>query len=319
MTELKLKQQVTDLLSATNSIFPGNVTVTLGDQKSGYVRHDQAEQLMQNGDIEVHVTDITAPSYTASHEVMHLLLLLQGFPQITFNLTTNNAKLDEQLMAIATELYDMVAHVLIVKNQRDHDLIDADIEDLYVKGVYATIDSEDPNQDDAMMTLRLLTLTDLLVFFGGDLTKERAAKVDADFPKAWAAAKQLYQVIATKPVESPFAMRRTVVKLFKAFDDQMLAWDLPLLHGSEFVTMQSVLSDRQQRLEVRQLFDIYHSEMVETAQQTRAFIGLNKNDRQNAFVLPAPAEKDSDEFFKELYAMNVKDLFAKLNMPFTIR
>ncbi|VDG21400.1 IpaB/EvcA family protein [Lactiplantibacillus mudanjiangensis] len=319
MTEPKLNQQVTDLLAATNSLFPGNVTVTLGDQKSGYVRHDQATQLMQNGDIEVHVSDVTAPSYTASHEVMHLLLLLQGFPQMTFNLTTNNEKLDEQLMAIATELYDAVAHVLIVKNQRDHDLIDADIEDLYFKGLYATIDPEDPNQDDAMMTLRLLTLTDLLVFFGGELTKDRLAKVTADFPKSWTAAQKLYEIIAAKPIETPFAMRRTVVKLFKAFDDQMLAWDLPLLHGSEFVTMQSVLSDRQQRLEVRQLFDIYHSEMIETEQQTRAFIGLNKNDRQNAFVLPAPAEKDSDDFFKELYGMNVKDLFARLNMPFTIR
>jgi len=319
MTELKVSQQVTDLLSATNSIFPGNVTVSFGDQQAGYVRHDQAEQLMQNGDIEVHVSDITAPNYTASHEIMHLLLLLQGFPQMTFGLTTNNAKLDEQLMAIATELYDAVAHVLIVKNQRDHDLIDDNIEDLYFKGIAATIDPEDPNQDDAMMTLRLLTLTDLLVFFNGDLGATRLAKVESEYPKSWAAAKKLYAVIATKPVDSPFSMRRTVVKLFKAFDDQMLAWDLPLLHGSEFVTLQSVLSERQQRLEVRQLFDIYHSEMIETEQQTRAFIGLNKGDRQNAFVIPAPAEKQSDEFFKELYGMSVKDLFARLHMPFTIR
>lgn len=319
MTELKVSQQVKDLLSATNSIFPGNVTVTFGDQKAGYVRHDQATQLMQDGDIEVHVSDITAPNYTASHEVMHLLLLLQGFPQMTFNLTTNNAQLDEQLMAIATELYDAVAHVLIVQKQREHNLIDPEIEDLYFKGIYATIDPEDPNQDDAMMTLRLLTLTDLLVFFNGDLGDQRLAKVEADFPKSWAAAKKLYAVITTKPVETPFAMRRTVVKLFKAFDDQMLDWDLPLLHGSEFVTMQSVLSDRQQRLEVRQLFDIYHSEMIETEQHTRAFIGLNKGDRQNAFVMPAPAEKQSDDFFKELYGMQVKDLFARLHVPFTTR
>lgn len=319
MTEPKLTQTLTDLLSTTNSLYPGNVTVTFGQEKAGFVRHDQANQRLNAGDIEIQVADITAPNYTASHEMLHLLLILQGFPQVTFNLTTRNDQLDEQLMAIAMELYDMVAHVLVVKKQRDHELIDATIEDLYFKGIYATIDPEDPKQDDAMMTLRLLTLTDLLVFFNGDLTAERLAKVTADFPKSWDAAQKLYAVIAAKPVETPFAMRRTVVKLFKAFDEQMGLWDLPLLHGSEFVTMQSVFSEHQLRLEVRQLFDVYHSDMLDKTKHTRAYIGLNKGDHQNAFVVPAPAQKKSDEFFKELYGKTVKELFTELDLPYTLR
>lgn len=319
MTEPKLTQTLTDLLSTTNSLYPGNVTVTFGENQAGYVRHDQAHQLMHAGDIEIQVTDVTAPNYTASHEMLHLLLILQGFPQITFNLTTRNDQLDEQLMAIAMELYDAVAHVLVVKKQRDHELIDDDIEALYFKGIYATIEPEQPDKADAMMTLRLLTLTDLLVFFNGDLPADRLAKVTADFPKSWAAAQKLYAVIAAKPVDTPFAMRRTVIKLFKAFDEQMGLWDLPLLHGSEFVTMQAVLSDHQLRLEVRQLFDVYHSEMLDKTKHTRAYIGLNKGDRQNAFVVPAPAQKKSDEFFKELYGKTVKELFTELDLPYTLR
>jgi len=319
MTEPKLTQTLTDLLSTTNSLYPGNVTVSFGEEQAGYVRHDQAHQIMHGGDIEIHVADVTAPNYTASHEMLHLLLLLQGFPQITFNLTTRNDQLDEQLMAIAMELYDAVAHVLVVKKQREHDLIDDEIENLYFKGIYATIDPENPDQADAMMTLRLLTLTDLLVFFNGELSAERLAKVTADFPQAWAAAQKLYAIIIAKPVDTPFAMRRAVVKLFKAFDEQMALWNLPLLHGSEFVTMQSVFSEHQLRLEVRQLFDVYHSDMLDKTKNTRAYIGLNKGDRQNAFVVPAPAQKTSDAFFKDLYGKTVKDLFTELDLPFTLR
>lgn len=317
--EIKLNQTVTALLNTANSLYPDNITVRFGSEKSGYVRHDQAHQLLRDGDLVVQVNDVTAPNYTASHELLHLLLLLQGFPQITFNLTTRDQQLDEQLMAIAMELYDMVSHVLVVSKQREHALITDEIENLYVKGVYATIEPEDPQVDDAMMTLRLLTLTDLLVFFDGTLAPDLKARVTADFPKALPAAEKLYGVISQKAVDTPFAMRRAVVKLFKAFDEQMTAWQMPLLHGTEFVTVQSVLSERQERLEVRQLFDIFHSDMLDKNKNTRAYIGLNKGDRQNAFILPAPAQKKSDAFFKETYDKTVKELFIELNMPYTLR
>lgn len=319
MTEIKLNEAVTGLINLTNSLYPDNVSVHLGTEKSGYVRHDQAQQVLKDGNIVVEVKDVTAPNYTASHELLHLLLLLQGFPQITFNLTTRDQQLDEQLMAIATELYDMVSHVLVVAKQREHALIDETVEAEYVKGVYATIDPEVPNKDDAMMTLRLLTLTDLLVFFNGDLAPELEKRVGGDFPKSWPAAKALYAVITRKAVDTPFGMRRAIVKLFKAFDDQMTAWQLPGLHGNEFVTVQNVLSERQERLEVRQLFDIFHSDMLDKHKNTRAYIGLNKGDQQNAFVLPAPAQKHSDAFFKETYGKTVKELLTGLNIPYTLR
>ena len=319
MTEIKLNQTVTDLLSTANSLYPGNISVHFGDAKAGYVRHDQAQQALNDGDLTVQVSDITAPNYTASHELLHLLLLLQGFPQITFNLTTRDQQLDEQLMAIAMELYDMVSHVLVVRKQREHDLIDDQIEDLYMQGVAATIEPEQADKADAMMTLRLLTLTDLLVFFNGKVPSDREAQVVTNYPQAWPAAKRLYAVISHKPVDTPFAMRRTVVKLFKAFDDQMTAWHLPVLHGTEFVTVQSVLSERQERLEVRQLFDVYHSDLLDKNKHTRAYIGLYKSDRQNAFVLPAPAQKKSDAFFKEVYDKTVKELFQAMNLPYTLR
>ncbi|XHB66978.1 hypothetical protein ACEY16_01755 [Lactiplantibacillus plantarum] len=53
MTEIKLNQTVTDLLSTANSLYPGNISVRFGDTKAGYVRHDQAQQVLDDGDLTV--------------------------------------------------------------------------------------------------------------------------------------------------------------------------------------------------------------------------------------------------------------------------
>ncbi len=69
--------------------------------------------------------------------------------------------------------------------------------------------------------------------------------ISKDFPVSFAAAQKLYQVISEKPTDSPFSLRRNVVKLFKAFDEQLKDWELPALHNTEFTTVTSVLSERQ--------------------------------------------------------------------------
>jgi hypothetical protein len=87
----------------------------------------------------------------------------------------------------------------------------------------------------------------------------------------------------------------------------------------EFATLGSVFSERQLRLSVKQLFQIFHSDLHEKAQDTRGFVGLGISDQQNAFVVPTPKDMPSDEYFRELYAKNVKDFFEEMKMPYTIR
>ena len=57
MTEIKLNQTVTDLLSTANSLYPGNISVHFGEAKAGYVRHDQAQQALSL----IHISEPTRP------------------------------------------------------------------------------------------------------------------------------------------------------------------------------------------------------------------------------------------------------------------
>lgn len=314
-----LNDQVHSLIDAVNHYFPGTVTVTfLGKLQAGYVRHDQSQVVQDGKNVIIQIADLSAPNYTASHELLHLLMVLRGFPQVFFSLTTGNSQLDDQLKMMGTELYDIVSHFVVVSEQRKHGLIDDDIEEMYLKGIYATIKPE-PNPLDDQMTLRLMTLLDAMVFYG-DHFDQVVGKLKQDFPVSLAAAEKLYQVITEKPTDSPFGLRRNVVKLFKAFDEQLKQWELPPLHNTEFTTLTSVLSKRQLNLQVRQLFEVFHSELIEIHSNTRAYVGFNRVDDQNAFVLANPkGDQDNPEFFKKIYDKTVKELFDSLKMPYIER
>lgn len=319
MQNIEINDEVQSLLDAVNQLYPGKVDLQFtSDDKVGYVRHDQAQAIQDQNQITIKVTDVTAPNYTASHELLHILMTLRGFPQLFFAISTGEEQLDQQLMMLGTELYDTVCHLVVVTEQRKHHLIDDKIEQLYLKGVQATITPE-PVEADDKMTLRLLTVLDALVFFGTE-NKTIMVQLQQDNPKTLAAARELYKAITEKPVASPFSLRRNIVKLFRAFDEQLKNWGLPPINMQEFATISNVVSERQLRLEVRQMFELYHSDMVDIKSKRRAYVGINRADNQNSFVISAPTkDKDTPEYYKAIYSLTVQELFDKLEMPYIMR
>ncbi|TPR23503.1 IpaB/EvcA family protein [Apilactobacillus micheneri] len=318
--DIQLNKETQGLINVVNKYFPGKIEVQfIGQLQSGYVRHDQAQVVQDGKNLFVQISDLSAPDYTASHELIHLLMTLRGFPQLFFSLSTGNEKIDEQLQVMGTELFDIVSHFVVVSEQRKHNLINDDIEAMYLKGVQNTIEPESDELDNSM-ELRLLTLIDARVFYGDTFDKKVRATLEKDYPVALKAADKIYEIITEKPTDSPFGLRRNVVKLFKAFDKQLIEWGLPALHNTEYATISSVVSERQLNLNVQQMFEIFHSEMHESNTNRRAYVGFNKSDDQNSFVVPAPTGMDdSPAYFKKLYALKVKDLFKELKMPYIIR
>lgn len=318
--EVKLNKTNQDLLDQVNDLFPhGSVFVQFHGKTSGYVRHDQAETTNLPGGLVITVTDLTEPNYTASHELLHLLMTLRGFPQIFFELSLGSRQLDEQMMIMATDLFNTVAHQVVVAEQRKHGLINEQVEQEYFRGITETLTDESA-KDDGERTMRLLTLLDALVFYaGGHMTADQQAELQRRYPVAFASAQLLYQRVMTKPVKSPFTMRRTIVKLFRLFDEQMQQWGLPALHNNQFTSLSPVLSQRQLRLEVAQVYDIYHSEMTERDSKRRAYVVMGKSDQQNAFVLPAPKDEYSSDQMLKFYHQPVEELLKAQNVPFIVR
>lgn len=318
MTEerITLNKENQALLDQVNSLYPeGSVFVQFHGDKSGYVRHDQATQQTIPGALVIIVTDLTAPNYTASHELLHLLMLLKGFPQIFFQLSLGDKELDEQMMIMSTDLYNIAMHRVVVAEQRKHGFITDETEEQYLKGIEHTLTPE--KEEDDERTLRLLTLLDALVFYGDHISKYEKTLAEK-YPLALAAAKKMYAEITKKPIKSPFDMRRSIVKIYSLFDQQMQEWGLPALHNNEYTTLSPVLSARQLRLEMRQVFEIYHSDMKERGTDKRAYVGLRRSDGQNSFTLSAPAQNAPEEF-KKIYDQPVKEFLEQNSIPYIVR
>lgn len=319
MTEEKIELNAAnqELLKQVNDLYPeGTVFVQFHGEKSGYVRHDQATQKTLPGGLFIIVTDLTAPNYTASHELLHLLMLLRGFPQIFFQLSLGDKQLDEQMMIMSTDLYNVAMHRVVVAEQRKHGLIDDQVEAEYLKGIEHTLTPEG-EQGDEEKTLRLLTLLDALVFYGDHFAKYEDA-IKEKYPEALAAAQKIYNEIVAKPIKSPFDMRRSIIKIYSQFDQQMQDWGLPALHNNEYTTLSPVLSERQLRLSLRQVFEIYHSDMKERGTTKRAYVGIRRSDGQNSFTMPAPNPETPEEF-KKLYAQPVKEFLEQHSIPYIVR
>jgi hypothetical protein len=318
MSKVEVNATVKSLLEEVNVSFPGEVRLSFGEEKAGYVRHDQSQQYHDEGKLLIKVNDITAPNYTASHELIHMLMILKGFPQLYFQLSTGEEDADHQLMFLITELYDVIAHEVVVGEQRQHNLIDAEIEEAFLKGIQDAVEAEKDGAVDGLSAIRLIMMMDAIIFYG-DAMNRFEDRLVADYPTTFAVAKRLMAELDQRTISNPFDFRRKVIKAFTLVDAQLKEWDLPELHALEFATLGSVFSERQLRLSVKQLFQIFHSDLHEKAQDTRAFVGIGIGDQQNAFVVPTPTDKPSDEYFRELYAKNVKEFFEEMRMPYTVR
>lgn len=318
--EIKLNDQVKELKDEVNELYPnGTVLVQFHGQKSGWVRHDQAEQKSLPGGIAIIVTDLTEPNYTASHELLHVLMLLKGFPQIFFDLSLGDQEMDEQMMILSTNLYDIAMHRVVVAEQRKHDLINERIEDEYMEGIRQTLTDEPEDESkDNERTLRLITLTDALVFFGKHADKY-VPELEKRYPVAMAAAEKFYAKITAKPIKDPFDMRRCVVNIYKWFDEQMGDWGLPALHNDKFTTLDPVLSARQLRLEVRQVFAIYDSQMKSRHHgNKKVYCGVMRSDGQTSFTMLAP-NPDTPQMFQKIYSEPVEKLLKDQHVPYTVR
>ncbi|KRM00082.1 hypothetical protein [Liquorilactobacillus satsumensis] len=317
MTELNLDAQTRTLVKQVERALGYQLEFKIHEGKVGYLRHDQAQHYLRGGKMVLELSDLTAPSYTVAHELLHILLLTKKIPEITFNLTTTKPALDTKLMAVGLELYEIVMHFTVYRMQAEMGLFTEKIQELYLKGLFATLKPEPANGNDNWMILRTLGILDTLVFFKRDQDRV-LPKLKQLYPKTTAAAVALYSDLTAHEVESAFGIRRAVVKLYHSLDEDLTAWGLAPLNLKQFVTLTLVLSARQTRLQVRQLFEIYHSALHENIHDTTAYLGFYKKDGQNSFVLPQPKNHPEQEF-QRIYALTLGTYLDEIGVPYLTR
>lgn len=312
-----MNTKLQSLLDAVNGVYPGEVLVRVGAQAKGDWQPGMVEQSVLGTRLLVELPDATAADFQIGDSLLQMLLSFNNaVPQIFFALTFNDQALDEQLIAYATRLYQTVMHAITYPELAKKDLLTADVKQSYLAGLQAAITPETGDIDDESLW-RLVHLLDAQVLFAKD--KAVLADLQTAYPLAFKASADLMAPILAEDLTQGRLVRKRIVGLFAGVDDILTSWGKPTLNAREYVTLSSVFSERQLSLPVKQVFDIYHSEMLDFRTQARAFVGLNKSDRQNSFTVSAPTDGQSPAFFTELYALTVKELFEQLGLPYMTR
>lgn len=319
-TDPELSQPVQELLKNIREHFPAQITIQVDDQASGRISHDAAQQEMQkDGSMILHVYDQTDLNYTISHELLHLEMYLKGFPAMGLPVTTSDPHLDDQIAATGVAIYNSASHLIIGAEQRRNGIITKETEQAFIRGISDVVPAEEPNADqgdDPRFFYRVLTLLDGLAFFA-DHEDSLPAEWLQMYPEAFKYAQRLYATMTAKVIDSPFALRRAIVKTFRDFDAMLdeLGY-MPMPHD-QFVALSPVLSERQTKLEFRQVFDILHTDYLNRETKEKAFLAIGKSDRQMAFALPLK-ELSQDAALK-IYEQKAADILKQFQIGYALR
>ena len=308
-----MQENVQVLLDEVKQHYDHPLEVVIQGEASGVLTHDQSHQrLKKDGTLEVVVTDTTNADYTLSHELLHLLYQMKGYSQLQFHLLSGDPQVDDQLYATSTALYNAAMHMLVVAWQREHGLIT----DAVVAQVLAGFKQNVPAEaDDQLVIYRILSLLDLLGFLDGNLPADLAVA----YPQALPYAQELFQLINEQKLDSPFGLRRAIVHLFSRFDALTEQLGYQSTNDQEFATLSPVLSKRQLRLTLDQVYLIKHSGYRDRDTKQPAYVAMGRSDDQNAFVLPLSENATTPEAFQQLYQQPLNDVLAQYQLDYTIR
>lgn len=312
-------KETRQLLDQLNQIYPGSIVLRTTGTKTNMILPEHVTTDALGSRLMIEVNDLTAPDFEATREMLKMMLTLNGYPQVYFQLRTKEEKIDEQLMIMMTYLYQPALNAIIYREQAKHGQLTNEVVKAYINGVLNTLTPEDGKQDEA--ALRLLTLIDTKVFLSAvsEDVDEINNELKSKFPESFAAAELLFDQMIVEKIKDPFTVGQAIQTLFKGFDAQMLAWDLPEIHAQEFATVTPVLSAEQLEQPVSSNYGIRHvdfNQFGDDNNKNAVFIGEDKTSGQNSFILKAPGTNTA-EFFKELYALPTKELFEQLKQPYT--
>lgn len=316
MTELI--PAVQQLLDKVNEGFDQPLMITVTGTPNAQLRNSDGDTVIDE-DLRGHIT-VTNPlavDYTVSHELWHLLITLLDYPAIGTAVHTPNNDFNNEMRAIAAGLEAAVKHRIVAGWQAENGILTPEV----LKAVRAGIEADTPEEvgtdDDGMILTRVFNLLDGLVLLGGP---------DSDLISAWyrkypmtlGFATELYNLLIDSDLSEARTYRTTIIKMFRQFNETMAAVGLNLDFAG-FIVVPPVLSKRQLRLAMNQLYLLTDSDYISDKPHTTAYTALGKSDDQAAFVLQLDQNQTKPEYFQKLYAAPLGEVLMEFGIMYTER
>ncbi|WP_245865755.1 hypothetical protein [Companilactobacillus nuruki] len=276
---------------------------------------DQASHESNDDVIKVVITNEKFSEFVLSHELHHIELELSDEPEIDSAVTSGKSDFDGRVLSIANSVFETLEHVLVVKLQKEDGTFSDEIKKEYLKGVEAALHPKVELDRANMRFYRTLIMFDGIIFgeheFDDDWKHE--------FPKSFKYASHLAEIAEKDDLTVPFKFRRALVNALDAYNEVIISNGYEGLHFHTFLNITPIISKRQLRLSLNQVYQIKHSEYKNRATGKDGFVLIAINDGQGIATLNLDPVKVTPEFYKAFYQYTVEDVFDKEGIKYLIR
>ncbi|MQS76159.1 hypothetical protein FHL06_07140 [Lactobacillus halodurans] len=276
---------------------------------------DQASHEIKDDIIKVVITNEKFSDFVLSHELHHIELELSDEPSISCAVTSGKPDNDGRILAIANSVFETLEHVIVAKRQQEDGTYTDEIKTEYLKGVESALH---PNAELDLANMRFYRT---LIMFDGIIFGEHSRDDDwkNEFPTSFKYASKLVEIAEGNDLTVPFQFRRALVNGLDEYNEIILSNGYEGLHCHEFLNITPIVSKRQLRLSLNQVFQIKHSAFKNRATGRDAFALIAINDGQSVATLNLDPKKVTPEFYKAFYQYKIEEVFEKEGIKYLIR
>jgi|GEM_PF-5351962 len=217
----------------------------VGRDKLSPVAGAQVYTSTANKDIIIDIQDDIVSEELITHELLHIYFDQRGYPHVFAN-----NRMPDIINNTGFLLHNAVIHKFILEEQVRRGIDITGVENSYLKSIPNWINENDmTNTEKANCIAKQLTF----LIMARERKDEMLGLFKNKYPTINYLFLKLYDIV-TKSYCTPFESRRTIVKLYKAFDEVAYELGLPPMLLNKCMMLQFIPSLRQLDLNVSQVF-----------------------------------------------------------------
>lgn len=276
---------------------------------------DQANHTVDQDLVKVVITNEKYADFVLSHELHHIELEFSDEPNISSAVTTGQRERDERVLAIANSVFETLEHVTVLKRQKADQTLTDEVKAEYLRGLEIALHPNVSLDNANMRFFRTLIMFDGMIFGEHALDD----KWKDEFPTSFKYALKMAQIVEENDLTVPFQFRRALVNSLDAYNEIIISNGYQGMHFHTFLNVTPVVSKRQLRLSLNQVYQIKHSEYKNRATGRDGFALISINDGQSVATLNLDPNKVTPEFYKTFYQYTVEQVFKEQGTDYLIR
>ena len=263
--------------------------------------------LTKTGDIELFVPNPRFANFIVAHELMHLQQEGRQSVQISY-VKQNNPQFSQFLDQIGQELRNIVVHQAMHQQLLELGVLDDDVQQAIQKLIDEKLPVDDSTTSALVIAMKAIQLVDTFTFVGSvDQWQEK-------FAKSMKVAAELWQLVTTANLTTNRQVRALIGQLINYFAEYFDKFGLQVPSLADNLLLKPVLSERQLKLSVRQLFQLWRQPNAATTYLVKGI-----QDEQAISLIEIPKDEQQEAAMLAIYDLSVQAFLDKFALNYAPR